>query len=83
MLGNSDTPFMQDQTMTTIEFPPQPEQLQLLDASRVPVRLRLDERTRRLGLSEVARARAIIDAQLRRAATDETPEMLPARRLAA
>lgn len=74
---------MQDGIMTTIEFPPQPEQLQLLDASRVPVRLRLDERTRRLGLSEVARALAIIDEQLRRAATEESSETLPARRLAA
>ncbi len=69
--------------MTTIEFPPQPEQLQLLDASKAPVKLRLDERTRRLGLAEVARARAIIDEQLRRAALDTTPDALPARRLAA
>jgi hypothetical protein len=50
---------MQDQNMTTIEFPAPPEQLQLLDASRVPVRLRLDERTRRLGLAEVLPARRL------------------------
>ncbi len=75
---------MQARPMTTIEFPSQPEQLQLLDASRVPVKLRLDERTRRIGLAEVARARAIIDEQLcRAAALDDAPEALPARRLAA
>lgn len=70
--------------MTKIEFTPKAEQLQLLDASHLPVKLRLDERTRLLGLAEVARARAILDEQqLRAEVRDHKVEDLPARRLAA
>lgn len=60
------------------------EQLPLLDSSHVPVKLRLDERTRRLGLSQVQVMRAILDDQIRRAhARDEADTEVPARRLAA
>ena len=70
--------------MTKIEFTPKAEQLKLLDASHLAVKLRLDERTRLLGLSEIVRARAIRDEQLRRAELrDHKIEDLPARRLAA
>jgi hypothetical protein len=42
---------------------PHPQQLRLLDASSVPVQLRLDERTRRLGLANVAKLRAQLAEQ--------------------
>jgi hypothetical protein len=45
---------------------PQPEQLQLLEADRVPLALRLDERTRRIGLAGVAAARAVLAENHRR-----------------
>jgi hypothetical protein len=41
------------------------QQLRLLDASSVPVQLRLDERTRRLGLAQVAKIRAQLLEQQR------------------
>jgi hypothetical protein len=40
-------------------------QLRLLDASSVPVQLRLDERTRRLGLAHIAKIRAQLAEQQR------------------
>jgi hypothetical protein len=43
-----------------------PEQLRLLDDASVPLQLRLDERTRRIGLRGVAMARALLDEQRRR-----------------
>jgi hypothetical protein len=46
----------------------QPLQLTLLDASHVPLKVRLADHTRRLGLAEVARCRAILDEQARRLA---------------
>ena len=53
---------------TTIERPAEPgiEQLELLPAVDVPVQLRLSQRTRRIGLAGVARARAILDEQAAR-----------------
>jgi hypothetical protein len=54
----------------------QPLQLTLLDASHVPLKVRLDDRTRRLGLAEVARCRAILDDQLQRLATAAVVEPL-------
>lgn len=51
----------------------QPLQLTLLDASHVPVKLRLDDRTRRLGLANVAAMRALLDAQLQRSADPQLP----------
>jgi hypothetical protein len=45
---------------------PTPHQLVLLDAARVPVQLRLDERTRRVGLAGVAQARAALEESRRR-----------------
>jgi hypothetical protein len=54
----------------------QPLQLTLLDASHVPLKVRLDDRTRRLGLSEVARCRSILDDQLQRLAEMSTIEPL-------
>lgn len=50
------------------------EQLELLPADGVPVRLRLDERTRRIGLAGVARARAILDEQARQRAEARSAE---------
>jgi hypothetical protein len=44
---------------------PQSQQLRLLDASSVPVKLRLDERTRRLGLAHIAKIRAQLTEQQR------------------
>jgi hypothetical protein len=41
------------------------QQLRLLDASSVPVQLRLDVRTRRLGLAQVAKIRAQLLEQQR------------------
>lgn len=49
-----------------------PEQLSLIDAAEVPLQLRLDERTRRLGLAGVAMARALLaEQQARRAAAEQ------------
>lgn len=45
---------------------PRPQQLRLLDASSVPVQLRIDERTRRLGLAQIAKLRAQLYEQQRR-----------------
>ena len=44
---------------------PHSQQLHLLDASSVPVKLRLDERTRRLGLAQIAKIRAQLVEQQR------------------
>jgi hypothetical protein len=44
---------------------PQSQQLRLLDSSSVPVQLRLDERTRRLGLAHIAKIRAQLAEQQR------------------
>ena len=49
-----------------IKARPKNDQLRLLDASSVPIQLRLDERTRRLGLAHVAKLRAQINEQQRR-----------------
>jgi len=46
--------------------PEGPLQLQLLPADDVPVRFRLSNRTRRLGLEGVAQARAILASQAAR-----------------
>jgi hypothetical protein len=43
-----------------------PEQLRLLEAEHVPVQLRLDERTRRVGLAGIAAARAVLADNRRR-----------------
>jgi hypothetical protein len=48
---------------------PHSQQLRLLDSSSVPVKLRLDERTRRLGLAHIAKIRAQL-AQQQRQRTD-------------
>lgn len=47
------------------------EQLRLLDPPPVPLALRLDARTRRVGLAGVARARALLTEQARRRALHE------------
>jgi hypothetical protein len=61
-----------------------PEQLPLLDEpARVPPRFRLDERTRRVGLAGVARARAILAEQARRRAEAELADQTPFVRRAA
>ena len=44
------------------------EQLSLLPESDLPVELRLDEHTRRIGLLGVAKARAVLAAQAERRA---------------
>jgi hypothetical protein len=44
---------------------PQTQQLRLLDSSSVPLKLRLDERTRRLGLAHIAKLRAQLAEQQR------------------
>jgi hypothetical protein len=44
------------------------EQLSLLPESDLPVELRLDDKTRRIGLQGVARARAVLAAQAERKA---------------
>jgi hypothetical protein len=54
----------------------QPLQLTLLDASHVPLKVRLDDRTRRLGLAEVVRCRQILDEQLIRLAETTVVEPL-------
>ncbi len=41
-------------------------QLVLIEAARVPAQLRLDERTRRVGLAGVAHARAALEESRRR-----------------
>jgi hypothetical protein len=43
-----------------------PDQLQLLAPVPAPVQLRLDERTRRIGLAGVAKARAVLAEQAKR-----------------
>ena len=53
------------------ERTPPSEQLRLLEPPAVPVALRLDARTRRVGLAGVARARAILADQARRRAERE------------
>jgi hypothetical protein len=66
---------------TTIECPAEPgiEQLELLPAVDVPVQLRLSQRTRRIGLAGVARARALLDEQAarRREAEAEAEHLAP------
>jgi hypothetical protein len=52
---------------------PHAQQLRLLDASSVPVRLRLDERTRRRGLAHIAELRAQLFAQQLQRETRERP----------
>ncbi len=47
------------------------EQLELLPAAAVPVQFRLSKRTRQLGLEGVARARAILEAQVARRRQEE------------
>ena len=44
---------------------PQPEQLVLLPVDDVPVRFRLSEHTRRIGLAGVARSRQILEQRRR------------------
>ena len=44
---------------------PNTQQLRLLNAPSVPVQLRLDERTRRLGLANIAKIRAQLAEQQR------------------
>ncbi len=52
---------------------PHNQQLRLLDASSVPVKLRLDERTRHLGLAQIAKIRAqLVEQQRRRTATERS-----------
>jgi len=66
---------------TTLERPAEPgiEQLELLPAVDVPVQLRLSQRTRRIGLAGVARARALLDEQAarRREAEAEAERLAP------
>jgi hypothetical protein len=66
---------------TTPDRPAEPgiEQLELLPAVDVPVQLRLSQRTRRIGLAGVARARAILEEQAsrRREATAEAEHLSP------
>jgi hypothetical protein len=52
---------------------PQMQQPRLLDTSSVPVRLRLDERTRRRGLAHIAELRAQLLAQQRHREAGERP----------
>jgi hypothetical protein len=70
-------------TTTTPERPAEPgiEQLELLPAVDVPVQLRLSQRTRRIGLAGVARARAILAEQAirRREAQAEAEHLSPPR----
>jgi len=47
-------------------------QLALLPSAAVPAQLRLDERTRRVGLAGVAQARAILAESRRRRLADES-----------
>jgi len=47
------------------------DQLSLLPPSSLPESLRLDDRTRRIGLEGVARARAVLAEQARRRAERE------------
>jgi hypothetical protein len=52
---------------------PHSQQLRLLDASSVPVQLRLDERTRRLGLAHIAKIRAqLTEQQRQRSSADQS-----------
>ena len=44
---------------------PRPHQLTLLDNSAIPVALRLDAKTRRIGLEGIAHVRAILAEQAR------------------
>ena len=53
---------------------PSVQQLPLLDPSSVPAQLRLDERTRRIGLAGVAAARAALEASRRRRLEREAAE---------
>ena len=48
------------------------QQLVLIDPPGVPVQLRLDERTRRVGLAGVANARAVLAESRRRRVERET-----------
>jgi hypothetical protein len=74
MTGPNDsvTPPRHDVPMT--ETTPTPsEQLRLLDTP-VPAALRLDPRTRRVGLAGVAHARALLAEQARRRAAREADQ---------
>ena len=66
---------------TTLERLAEPgiEQLELLPAVDVPVQLRLSQRTRRIGLAGIARARALLDEQAarRREAAAEAERLSP------
>lgn len=53
---------------------PTHDQLQLLPADGVPVQLRLDKRTRQIGLAGIANARAILAEQARRRAETRAAE---------
>jgi hypothetical protein len=50
------------------------EQLRLIEPHAVPARLRLDARTRRVGLAGVAQARALLAEQARRRAEREAAQ---------
>jgi hypothetical protein len=70
--------------MTTEHTPPtgrEPQQLALLpQGDDVPVQLRLSERTRRVGLAGIAKARAILGDQARRRVEREAEsDQLPRR----
>jgi len=69
------------QTMTPHHSQEAGEQLPLLPADDVPVQLRLSQRTRRIGLAGVARARAILadQAARRRQASEEAAHITPPR----
>ena len=60
-----------------------PQQLALLDARRLPKALRLDDRTRQIGLAGVAEAKAILDEQARRRAEHDAETQVPFVRSAA
>ncbi|MGD9704751.1 MAG: hypothetical protein AB7Q42_00635 [Acidimicrobiia bacterium] len=60
-----------------------PQQLALLDTRRLPRALRLDERTRQIGLVGVAEAKAILDEQARRRAERDAAHTVPFVRKAA
>ena len=62
---------------------PRPQQLALLDARRLPRALRLDDRTRQIGLAGVAQAKAILDEQAKRRAEHDATHAVPFVRKAA
>jgi hypothetical protein len=62
---------------------PRPQQLALLERRRVPKALRLDDRTRQIGLAGVAQAKAILEEQAARRAERESAASVPFVRRAA